>query len=202
MCPHRNVRYVALKVMDAKSSLGNDKELSILEKIKESRPKDANAQHVLEYRDHFEHLGPNGTHVCLVTEPMGPSAASLVENLQQYERHTFDTKIRYPKAMAKQILKHMLLGLVFLHNNGIVHADLQPGNLLFAISDIDPLSEEELVQDQSGQDQESTPEPLRRLDGQIDKWAPRHLYLGQSLYKYTHLDSKMVVKISDFGAGM
>ena len=97
--------------------------------------------------------------------------------------------------------KNPLFGLCFLHKNGITHADLQPGNLLFAVSEINSLSEVELQQDQSCQDQDTTPELLKRRDGKEDQWAPRHLFLGQSLYKYIRFGPEMVVKISDFGAG-
>jgi non-specific serine/threonine protein kinase len=103
--------------------------------------------------------------------------------------------------MAKRILKHTLLGLEFLHKNGIVHADLQPGNLLSAISDIDSLSEDDLQHDLSGRERNPEPKPVQRLDGAEDKGAPRYLFLGQSLVKYTKLGPDMLIKISEFGAG-
>ena len=188
--------------MDAKASVKSETELSILKRIKECHLKDPLAQHILVNLDTFQHLGPNGTHLCLVSEPMGPSTASLVEDLIPFEDWTVATDIRYPKLMAKRILKHTLLGLKFLHQNGIVHADLQPGNLLPAISNIDSLSEDDLQQDLSGRERNPEPEAVRRLDGAEDKWAPRYLFLGQSLVEYTKLGPEMLIKISDFGAGM
>ena len=126
--------------------------------------------------DEFQHSGPNGAHPCEVFEPMGSTAASLARKLLQYQNAKFGTKVRYPKSMVKLVLKHTLLGLVFLQKNGIAHADLQPGNLLFTISDINSLNEEEMQQDQSGQDLSTTPELLRRFDGKKDKWAPGCLF--------------------------
>jgi hypothetical protein len=41
--------------------------------------------HVLVNLDTFHHSEPNGTHLCLVSEPMGPSAASLVEDILPFE---------------------------------------------------------------------------------------------------------------------
>lgn len=187
--------------MDANASSGNGSELSILNKIKDHRLRDSAAKHILSYLDEFPHAGPNGIHTCFVSEPMGPTVASLVETLAHYKDRTWDTKVRYPKWMAKLILRNTLLGLAFLHRNGIVHADLQPGNLLVSIRDINALSEEDLEQDQSRRDQVWTPEPLRRLDGAKDEGAPHYLFLGQSILEYTFLDQDMVVKISDFGAG-
>jgi len=175
---YRHQRYVSLKVMDAGASLKAETELSILGRIAECRLKDPLAQHILINLDTFRHLCPNGTHLCLVSEPMGPTIASLVEELMPFDEWSVTTNIRYSKLIAKRILKHTLLRLKFLHKEGIVHADLQPGNLLPDISDIDSLSEEDLQQDLSGQERNPAPEPVRRLDGAEDKWAPQYLFLG------------------------
>lgn len=185
--------------MDASASLKTETELSILKRINERRSKDPLTQHILITLDTFQHLGPNGTHLCLVSEPMGPTVASLAEELTPLEE--WKVNIRYPKPVARRILKHALLGLKFLHENGIVHADLQSGNLLSTISNIDQLSEGDLQQDLSGQGRNPAPEAVRRFDGLEDKWAPRYLFLGQSLLQYTKLGQEMQVKISDFGAG-
>jgi serine/threonine protein kinase len=99
--------------------------------------------------------------------------------------------------MAKKILKSALSGLAFLHKNGVVHGDFQPGNLLISLrQDVKSINENELQQDQS-----KITEPLQRLDGKPDIWAPRYLVIGESLHKYADLTPNMSVKISDFGAG-
>lgn len=121
--------------MDAKASLEAKPELSILERINECRLKEPLSQYILINFDRFQHPGPNGTHLCLVSEPMGPNIASLAEELTPLEE--WKVNICYLKHVARRILKHVLLGLKFLHQNGIVHADLQPGNLLLSISIID-----------------------------------------------------------------
>ena len=185
--------------MDARASHKATTELSILDRINECRSKDPLAQYILTTLDTFQHFGPNGSHLCLVSEPMGPTVASLAEELTPLEE--WKANIYYPKRMAKRILRHTLLGLKFLHNNGIVHADLQPGNLLPTISDINQISEEHLQQDLSGLGRNPAPEAVRRHDGLEDEWAPRYLFLGQSLIEYTKLGREMQIKISDFGAG-
>ncbi|RMD39982.1 hypothetical protein DV735_g5141, partial [Chaetothyriales sp. CBS 134920] len=129
---------------------------------------------------------------------MGPTVSSLAEELTPLEE--WKPNILYPKHTTKRILRHILLGLSFLHNHGIVHADLQPGNVLASISNIDHLSEQDLQQDLSGEGRNPAPEAVRRLDGLEDEWAPRNLYLGQSLVKYVKLGQEMQFKISDFGA--
>ena len=197
----RNSRYVALKVMTSKSTTTSATELSIFKRIGEAAPTDPMAKHVMALLDTFQHSGPNGTHRCFVFKPMGSTAASMLKKLPENKVKLFGKGVRYPKRMANLILKHTLLGLAFLHRNNIVHGDLQPGNLLFSIPDINSLSEEELKQDQSQGDQLTTPELLERLDGKEDKWAPRYLFLGQSLHEYVSTGPEMLVKISDFGAG-
>ena len=187
--------------MTAKSTTTSATEVSIFKCISEAAPTDPRAKHVMMLLDNFQHSGPNGTHRCFVFEPMGSTAASMVNKLPQNRIKSFHERARYPKWMAKLILKHALLGLAFLHKNNIVHGDLQPGNLLFSIFDINSLSEEELKQDQSQRDQSTTPELLERLDGKEDKWAPRYLFLGQSVHEHVNTGPGMLVKISDFGAG-
>jgi serine/threonine protein kinase len=120
----------------------------------------------------------------------------MVHELPSNKPRMRGKRSRYPKWMAKEILKDALSGLAFLHKNGVTHGDLQPGNLLFSIRQLESISEEELQHDKT-----NLTEPLRRLDGKTDKWAPRYLALGQSLYGYVDLGVVMAVKISDLGAG-
>lgn len=64
---------------------------------------------------------------------MGPTVASLAEELTPLEE--WKVNISYPMPMARQILRHVLRGLEFLHANGIVHAVCSLGTylLLFQI---------------------------------------------------------------------
>lgn len=151
-------------------------------------------EHVLKLQEFFQHVGPNGAHTCLVYEPMGGTVASMLEKL--YPRRRRGERPRYPKWMAKRILKHTLLGLAYLHSNNIVHGDLQHGNLLFAPRNLEHVDEADLRQDV-----EETTYPLVRLDGKQDKWAPSYLALDQPLDQYANLGDTMSVKISDLGAG-
>jgi serine/threonine protein kinase len=120
----------------------------------------------------------------------------MADELPCNKPHMLGKRSRYPKAMAKTILKHTLSGLAFLHKHGIVHGDVQPGNLLFAISDLRSISEERLHQDQT-----KISKPLCRRDGKFDPWGPKYLALGQPLYKYVDLGPNMTIKLSDLGSG-
>ena len=70
----------------------------------------------------------------------------MVEEVPQFKPRKRGMVIRYPLQMAKSILKQSLQALEFLHENGITHGDFQPGNMLFALDDIDSKSEEVLQQ--------------------------------------------------------
>jgi non-specific serine/threonine protein kinase len=99
--------------------------------------------------------------------------------------------------MAKRILKHALSGLAFLHENGVVHGDFQPGNLLFSIrGDLNSVDEGKL-----GQNKANITKPIERLDGKVDKWAPKYLIISESLHEYADLTPDLEIKISDLGAG-
>lgn len=159
------------------------------------------ADHILKLLDTFQQPGPNGVHTCLVYEPMGGTVASLVGTLpgnrQEVGQPYRYITARYPKWMAKQILKHTLLGLAFLHRNDVVHSDLQPGNLLFTPRDLNDIPEADLTQSTT----DDTTRALERKDGKVDKWGPRYLALGQSLHQYANLGEDMQIKVSDLGAG-
>jgi serine/threonine protein kinase len=188
-------RYVALKIMIAKAA-SSTTELSILEKISSVASKDSDSQHITILLDEFQHEGPNGKHQCLVSEAMGATVASFMEELPENKPKMYGKVERYPKWMAKKILLHALRGLSVLHRNGVVHGDFQPGNILFSIQGIDNIKEDELVQDES-----TTAIPVKRLDGKMDRWAPKALYLKQSLHDRIELTEELRVKLSDLGSG-
>ncbi len=84
--------------------------------------------------EEIKHEGPNGSHTCLVFDVMGPSVASMIAliELLPINQPKFSERARYPAWMAKSMLRQALLGLHYLHQNGIIHGDFQPGNLLFS----------------------------------------------------------------------
>lgn len=148
--------------------------------------------------DDFEHRGPNGTHVCLVFEVMGPSAASMMDLLPENQPKRYGRRNRYPLWMARSMLRQALLGLDYLHQNEIVHGDFQPGNLLFSVKGLDAADEARLLQ---GTGPGAVSEPVRRRDGKSDLWAPRYLALDQPLTEWIDIGPDFTIKISDLGGG-
>jgi serine/threonine protein kinase len=183
-------QYVALKILIANPEASKH-ELAILEALSHSSIQGKN--HVMNLLDFFEHKGPNGVHRCLVFKVMGPSVADAPEDLPD---DVSNEQGSFPIWMVKRILHHTLLGIEFLHANGIAHGDLQQGNLLFPVKDLNAVDEREL----SRNDQIS--EPVRRLDGRTDLWAPRYLALDQPLSQYIDAGPEFNIKISDLGGGM
>ncbi|KAG9232735.1 putative serine protein kinase [Amylocarpus encephaloides] len=192
----RNSRYVALKILVSEISESTT-ELRILRYITEVTPAEG-ARYITQLLDEFEHHGPNGIHKCVVLEPMGPSVNTLVEELPQFKHRRRGMKVRYPRQMAKAILKQSLQALAFLHENSIVHGDFQPGNMLFALDDINSEPEDMLWQKADVQARSISP-PVQRVDGKQDKWAPRYLCVAQPLVPLVHNTEGLRIKLSDMG---
>jgi len=77
---------------------------------------------VVQLIDYFEHEGPNGKHVCMVFETMGPNVLALIK------RYSFKG---VPLDIVRKVAAHTLIGLDYLHRVcGIIHTDLKPENVL------------------------------------------------------------------------
>lgn len=77
---------------------------------------------MIELLDSFEHEGPNGTHLCLVFDVMGPDSQSKVETYEGYDNNP--GVWRYPYEVSKEISRQVILGLDYLHKSGVVHGGL------------------------------------------------------------------------------
>lgn len=180
-------------------STASETESSILEIIAQNTLPHPGKEHIISLKDYFKHKGPNGEHGCLVFEAMGPSTAAMVECLPEPLRSKTGRRERYPIWMARSLLRQALLGIDFLHRIGIVHSDLQPGNLLFLATDLTSVGEIRLSQ----KDIEPTSlVPIERQDGKVDLWAPKYLAINQPLTEFVELDPNFVIKISDMGGGL
>ncbi|KAF4553468.1 Protein kinase domain-containing protein 19 [Elsinoe fawcettii] len=178
----RQPRYVALKIMTAKSS-GASTELDILQHLANAAKEDKRSDHIMGLLDTFVHEGPNGSHRCLVLEPMGPTAASMRETMplkvvnDDEPKHSFQEVRRYPLWMTRRMIKNALQGLAFLHDNNVTHGDIQPGNILFPIQPLETIAEEELRQDEGVR---HSVFKLERVDGLQDLWTQRTFWTSQA----------------------
>lgn len=105
-------RYVALKISVSEVP-PEGRELQVLRALSRNAPPGAGCQHVVRLLDDFCHTGPNGTHVCLVLEPLGPSVSAVAEG------HCADGRL--PGIVAKRACKEALLALDFLHKHRVGH---------------------------------------------------------------------------------
>ncbi|KAI9747914.1 MAG: hypothetical protein M4579_007359, partial [Chaenotheca gracillima] len=189
-------RFVAMKILSADASTSADTEIKFINYLTDEVPDSPGKKNVMSILDVFNHSGPNGDHTCIVFEAMGPNADSMVDELPGNKpKYRFRTN-RYPPWMAKSMLRQALLGLDFLHKNGVCHGDFQPGNLLFSLKDLTAVGDN-LSQDFS---EDAVSDPIQRVDGSNDPSAPKFLAIDQPLTKYTDLSPEFVLKVSDLGA--
>ncbi|KAJ5080879.1 hypothetical protein N7456_013589, partial [Penicillium angulare] len=140
--------------------------------------------HIFLLLDHFEHKGPNGLHLCLVFPVM----------MSDGEAMTVREHPRYP-GYVRDISSQILLGLNYIHDQGLVHGDLQPANILFTLNS--DFSSEMMTEPEFS--------PVNWLPGAVvDHSAPR--YLMSSQRPRGMLDnaafSTLTVKIGDLGGAM
>lgn len=112
---------VELLAAAAKHSKGAPWEATQTGPLKHLFPCD-NFSGVVQLLDYFEHTGPNGLHVCMVFEVMGPNVLALIK---QYRFKGI------PVEIVRKVAAHTLIGLDYLHRMcGIIHTDLKPENVL------------------------------------------------------------------------
>jgi len=107
---HRNV---SLKVIVAEKSGEFNHELHILMHLKESsdssHPGHKYVSHLLDF---FYFDGPNGRHLYLIFDVLGPNMFSGAERCTDY---------RLDGCLARDISAQVLLAVDYLHSSGIVH---------------------------------------------------------------------------------
>jgi serine/threonine-protein kinase SRPK3 len=148
-------RYVALKILAA--HLSRDcPEVEILRRLR-SGPEIKGKAHVMYMLDHFWIEGPNGRHLCVVSEVAGPS-------IKQFNDCPGKSKglRRLRAAVARKVALQITEGLSYIHSTGTVHGgkfygywmlrisadllDFTAANILLKLANIDEWSEEELYE--------------------------------------------------------
>jgi serine/threonine protein kinase len=119
---YRSESYVAVEIMRADGPEAK-KTVEILQDLSKREPKDADFRHILQLKDCFDLVGPNGTHKVLVYPPYGRNIAQFMEDSYDVEdRDKTDQDIEashlnFSKELARQILE----ALKFIHSKGITH---------------------------------------------------------------------------------
>ncbi|KAF7858011.1 hypothetical protein EAF04_009367 [Stromatinia cepivora] len=127
---NKRERYVAVKVLASRLSSGSP-EVPILRAMKDS-PGHIGKSHVMSLLDHFTHRGPNGVHLCLVSEVGGPSIKQFNDCPGEYKGSR-----RLEASVARNVCLQVINGLDYIHTTGIAHGDLTPANILLQLANID-----------------------------------------------------------------
>ncbi|KAF7923038.1 uncharacterized protein EAE98_007743 [Botrytis deweyae] len=132
-------RYVALKVLAARLS-STSKEVDMLRQMKSS-PEHDGRFYVMSLLDHFTHKGPNGDHLCLVSEVGGPSIRQFNSCPGEYKGSR-----RLEASVARNVCLQAIQGLKYIHSTGVVHGDVTPANILLQLANIDEWTEEQIYE--------------------------------------------------------
>ncbi len=184
-------RYVSLKITLASQSKDFGKEATLYQS--HLRP---GSEHLVALYDVIKITGPNGEHDGLVFETMGPDLTTLLWNRREFQIGQ-PWERRFTRGFAKRALLDTIRALDFLHERGVVHGDMHPGNILTCIGQLktDPTLESVLQQPASDG------RPLKRRDSKKDLWAPSYLLEPLPLDNYFSYDRDPLVKLADLGSG-
>ncbi|KAL9129172.1 MAG: hypothetical protein Q9217_002312 [Psora testacea] len=180
------------RILTAKASKVTN-ELSILNRLSQDASSNPESKYVMNLLGNFKQNGPNGTHLCLVFEAMGPNVASMVESFQSKDRYMG----WYPKWVAKEVARFVASPIYSLKVADLVR-DLQMGNILFSAPDLESVDEAVLQEDLI---EPVVSERVKRLDGEMDMWSPEYLAVPQPLTSRTHIVPGFTIRISDLGGG-
>ncbi|SCN84092.1 SKY1-Protein serine kinase [Fusarium fujikuroi] len=182
-------RYVSLKITLATQQNDTSKEVSLYRShLKDESP------FLVALHDTIKITGPNGEHDGLVFETMGPNLTTLLKIRPEFQIGE-PWERSFTKSFAKDALRDTIQALHFLHEHGVIHGDLHPGNILTCVEQLKATPDTEINLKQS----DSDAQPLIRKDGKKDLWAPSYLLEPRPLSDYFTYDLHPLVKLSDLG---
>lgn len=115
-------RYVALKILAARLSR-DCPEVELLRRIKDA-PEHSGKPFVMYMLDHFWINGPNGKHLCVVSQVGGPS----IKQFNDCPGQSSGTR-RLRAHVARKVALQVTEGLAYIHSTGIVHGGLRSHSL-------------------------------------------------------------------------
>ncbi|KAI0599213.1 kinase-like domain-containing protein [Biscogniauxia sp. FL1348] len=181
-------RWRAVKIMTAEhSARGNDARMIEHLVAHSASPRQLESNHVCVPRERFWLEGPNGRHLCLVSEVLGWNVATWSQHLDPLAAETPEVV----SGACRQITK----GLRFLHARGVCHGDVRPPNILMRLRGLDKLSRRQVLA------LTGAPElvDIRTMSGESPQpHAPRHCVVDVDPYWCRTLSSDAVA-IIDFG---
>lgn len=152
--------------------------------------------------DHFIHCGPNGEHICLVLELLGPSVHCVLLNSPLCRNSSKSWHRLYRLHITRRILRDAASDLATLYSSGIAHGDFHLNNIVFTVRDVESVPVEELEQSITTEGTELR--PLDSNDVEEGGGYPRLLFEPRPLHDYADIsgeDRVPLVKIADLGAG-
>ncbi|KAF2083216.1 kinase-like protein [Saccharata proteae CBS 121410] len=182
-------RYVAIKVNTSDIGILTRETLILrtLSAAGQSCDSHPGSNHVVQFLDDFTVTGPNGTHTCLVLELLGPSIQSGLW------RKFHDGRL--PREYVYGVSKQAVLGLDYLHRNGIGHGDIHTGNLVFTLLNLDDLIEEEFF---ARFTYPATGSITRKDGAPLNKGMPEYL-VWPMRFRAKDINTAASVKLVDFG---
>lgn len=130
-------RFASLKIVRA-SALATSHERDVIRHLKRSQEgtyrNSPGREFVMEILDDFLLHGPNGVHLCIVTELLGPP----IQQDPWVWEELFPGHIEeFPAIHAKKLCVQVARGLAYLHQCNIVHGDLNCGNMVLRIPGVE-----------------------------------------------------------------
>ncbi|OUM68709.1 hypothetical protein PIROE2DRAFT_3556 [Piromyces sp. E2] len=125
-------KFVALKIVKSAQHYTETAldEIKLLERVVVANRASPNRQCVVELLDWFEHKGPNGTHICMTFEVLGPNLLTLIRQYRHrgipihIVKRTFDKSAEAKASAAASISSSSSLELSFLSDLAFSSANI------------------------------------------------------------------------------
>ncbi|KAF8416387.1 kinase-like domain-containing protein [Tirmania nivea] len=144
-------------------------------------------RYVSTLKDYFYVVGPNGRHLCLVMDVVGPPASFVKDHCEVY---------RLSPKLAREASKQVLLAVDYLHECGVTHGDIHTGNVLFRYPGLDTLGREQIM------DVLDTPQTglvTRRDNAPCPENVPKYVVSPTEYKDLTPLPNFTEIQLIDFG---